>query len=296
MPGMDGPTTPERSPGAHAELAHIPVIFMTAKVQKHEVERYLALGAAGVVCKPFDPHGAPGHESAGSSPASCGRPDERARDRRGAGGALRAAYAKDLPRLLRDLEAQLDMAAARPRRRHPGGTARLTGSAAPPGRTRLPGEVTSAIAGRIEDALDEGLPVTPELRQRPGRARASMRRGSDQTCVKAQEKESGRRDLNPRQRAPKARALPDCATPRRRSRSDAPGGTLAEPRQRRCRDAGNGLRLGRRHTPHSACSSPRRSCSTTRSICTSPSRARTAKVSTPMAAAARATASRSASA
>ena len=30
---------------------------------------------------------------------------------------------------------------------------------------------------------------------------------------------SGRRDLNPRQRAPKARALPDCATPRRSARA-----------------------------------------------------------------------------
>ncbi len=48
---------------------------------------------------------------------------------------------------------------------------------------------------------------------------------------------SGRRDLNPRQRAPKARALPDCATPRRRGLSDALGGTLAEPRQRGNRDA-----------------------------------------------------------
>jgi CheY-like chemotaxis protein len=53
MPGMDGPTT----------LAHIkkgscwnvPVIFVTAKVMQHEVDEYLALGAAGVICKPFDP-------------------------------------------------------------------------------------------------------------------------------------------------------------------------------------------------------------------------------------------------
>ena len=30
-------------------------IFLTAKVQSHEVERYRALGAAGVIPKPFDP-------------------------------------------------------------------------------------------------------------------------------------------------------------------------------------------------------------------------------------------------
>lgn len=31
------------------------VIFMTAKVQASEVEKYRALGAAGVIMKPFDP-------------------------------------------------------------------------------------------------------------------------------------------------------------------------------------------------------------------------------------------------
>lgn len=54
MPGMDGPTTLEhlRAQGA---TARTPVIFMTAKVQRHEVDRYLALGAIGVIGKPFDP-------------------------------------------------------------------------------------------------------------------------------------------------------------------------------------------------------------------------------------------------
>jgi len=31
------------------------VIFMTAKVQQHEVQRLLGLGAVGVIPKPFDP-------------------------------------------------------------------------------------------------------------------------------------------------------------------------------------------------------------------------------------------------
>lgn len=35
--------------------ADVPVIFLTASVQRHEIERYLALGAAGVIAKPFDP-------------------------------------------------------------------------------------------------------------------------------------------------------------------------------------------------------------------------------------------------
>lgn len=54
MPDMDGLT-------AFAELknrygASLPaVIFMTAKVQTHEIEQYTKLGAAGVITKPFDP-------------------------------------------------------------------------------------------------------------------------------------------------------------------------------------------------------------------------------------------------
>jgi two-component system OmpR family response regulator len=54
MPGMDGVT-------ALLELrkepltADIPVIFMTAKAQRSEVDRYRELGAVGVIPKPFDP-------------------------------------------------------------------------------------------------------------------------------------------------------------------------------------------------------------------------------------------------
>ena len=54
MPDMDGPTTLEairRLPLA----SQPPVIFMTAKVQPQEQQRYLALGAIEVIAKPFDP-------------------------------------------------------------------------------------------------------------------------------------------------------------------------------------------------------------------------------------------------
>jgi two-component system, OmpR family, response regulator len=54
MPGMDGPTTLARLRAQEATAA-TPVIFMTAKIQKQEVARYLELGAAGVIGKPFDP-------------------------------------------------------------------------------------------------------------------------------------------------------------------------------------------------------------------------------------------------
>ncbi len=54
MPGMDGPTTLGRLRAQEA-TAKTPVIFMTAKIQKQEVARYLELGAVGVIGKPFDP-------------------------------------------------------------------------------------------------------------------------------------------------------------------------------------------------------------------------------------------------
>lgn len=58
MPGMDGPTTLTKLRESPT-TASIPVIFMTAKVQKHEVERYVRIGAAGVISKPFDPMALP---------------------------------------------------------------------------------------------------------------------------------------------------------------------------------------------------------------------------------------------
>jgi two-component system OmpR family response regulator len=53
MPGMDGLATLGQL-RANERTASIPVIFMTAKVQKAEVEQYRAAGA-GFVAKPFDP-------------------------------------------------------------------------------------------------------------------------------------------------------------------------------------------------------------------------------------------------
>ncbi|MBN1208559.1 MAG: response regulator [Myxococcaceae bacterium] len=54
MPGMDGPTTFAQLRAQEA-TARTPIIFMTAKIQKQEVARYLELGAVGVIGKPFDP-------------------------------------------------------------------------------------------------------------------------------------------------------------------------------------------------------------------------------------------------
>lgn len=54
MPFMDGPETLAHLRES-ARTAHIPVVFMTARAQTHEVEHFLSLGAVGVIPKPFDP-------------------------------------------------------------------------------------------------------------------------------------------------------------------------------------------------------------------------------------------------
>ena len=54
MPGMDGPTTLSELRKVES-LKGVPVIFMTAKAQTHEVELYQKMGAKGIITKPFDP-------------------------------------------------------------------------------------------------------------------------------------------------------------------------------------------------------------------------------------------------
>ena len=54
MPEMDG-TTVLRRMRENPSLRDIPVMFMTAKALPEEVARFHALGAAGVIAKPFDP-------------------------------------------------------------------------------------------------------------------------------------------------------------------------------------------------------------------------------------------------
>jgi CheY-like chemotaxis protein len=53
MPEMDGPEI-LASLRADRRTAGIPVVFMTARAQQSEVAHFLALGAVGVIAKPFD--------------------------------------------------------------------------------------------------------------------------------------------------------------------------------------------------------------------------------------------------
>jgi CheY-like chemotaxis protein len=59
MPGLDGPATLRQLQDDRL-LADTPVVFLTAKAQQAERQRLDALGAAGVIAKPFDPLTLPG--------------------------------------------------------------------------------------------------------------------------------------------------------------------------------------------------------------------------------------------
>ena len=54
MPGCDGPMT-LRMLRDDPVTASIPIIFVTAKAQRRELDELLQLGAQGVIVKPFDP-------------------------------------------------------------------------------------------------------------------------------------------------------------------------------------------------------------------------------------------------
>ncbi len=54
MPRMDGPQT-FRALRKQPHLARVPVVFFTAKAQANELADLMALGAAAVLAKPFDP-------------------------------------------------------------------------------------------------------------------------------------------------------------------------------------------------------------------------------------------------
>jgi CheY-like chemotaxis protein len=53
MPGLDGAATYAEL-RSEPETAAIPVVVVTASIQKHELERLAAMGCAGIIRKPFD--------------------------------------------------------------------------------------------------------------------------------------------------------------------------------------------------------------------------------------------------
>ncbi|EDM76388.1 response regulator [Plesiocystis pacifica SIR-1] len=104
MPEMDGVSTFKALAGKEATRG-IPVIFMTAKIQPHEREHYVGLGAAGVIAKPFDPMQLPTEiQKILAQPAQT-----RGRNRM---DALRQRYAERLGEKLGGLQAALEAARA----------------------------------------------------------------------------------------------------------------------------------------------------------------------------------------
>jgi len=59
MPKMDGPTL-FRQMKLRPETKALPVVFITAKASQHDLDELIALGAAGVISKPFSPRDLPG--------------------------------------------------------------------------------------------------------------------------------------------------------------------------------------------------------------------------------------------
>ncbi len=58
MPGMDGPTL-LKAMREQPETAGFPVVFITAKATVKDHEELAALGAAGIISKPFSPKDLP---------------------------------------------------------------------------------------------------------------------------------------------------------------------------------------------------------------------------------------------
>jgi len=58
MPGMDGPTL-FRKMKTDPEAAKLPVVFITAKATQRDTDELMALGAAGMISKPFSPKDLP---------------------------------------------------------------------------------------------------------------------------------------------------------------------------------------------------------------------------------------------
>lgn len=54
MPGMDGPATLGKL-RENPCTVEIPVVFVTARTARSDVDQLMSLGAMGVIAKPFDP-------------------------------------------------------------------------------------------------------------------------------------------------------------------------------------------------------------------------------------------------
>jgi CheY-like chemotaxis protein len=148
MPDEDGPTTLARL-RADPATAKLPVIFLTARVQRRELDAYRELGATGVIEKPFDATTLP--DAIRRLVGGAGATGEASADEL---GPLREDYRRRLPEKLAQLDARLRSAEREPRERARIEAARdlahtLKGTSGSHGL----GAVGAELA-RIEEALD----------------------------------------------------------------------------------------------------------------------------------------------
>ncbi len=107
MPGLDGPATFEAMKEIDG-LRDVPVVFVTAKAMPSELQRFLDIGAAGVIAKPFDPMAISGQlrqiwqQAMSDSEAKFAEKF----------GALRKAYAGRLDERLKEMEGHRDALAS----------------------------------------------------------------------------------------------------------------------------------------------------------------------------------------
>lgn len=174
MPGLDGPATFEAMKEIDG-LRNIPVVFVTAKAMPSELQRFLDMGAAGVIAKPFDPMAISGQlreiwrQAMSDSDAKFAEKFE----------TLRKAYAGRLDERLKEMEGHRDALASASGR--DGETVehilraahKLAGNAATFGFAEL-GEAAAALETVCEGAGNDGSlqdPVRREIVDRVGALR-----------------------------------------------------------------------------------------------------------------------------
>ena len=137
---------------------------MTAKTMRHETEQYVALGAIGVVAKPFDPRTLVDELEqivGGVSAGECDSADSEV-------NALLEDYAARLPakiRAIRELWSRIEQGGDETLDDLQRAVHKMAGAAGTYGYASL-----STVGSELEQALEDGTggATTPEIRQRVG--------------------------------------------------------------------------------------------------------------------------------
>jgi CheY-like chemotaxis protein len=164
MPEMDGLMT-LAALRDDPRMITTPVVFMTAKTMRHETDRYLDLGAVGVVAKPFDPRTLVEELErivTGNSNPSLWSDREMA--------SLLASYSARLPEKVREIRTlweQVELGADGAADRLHRSVHRTAGTAGTFGYTSL-SEIAGQLDQKLQDCLRDGLVPTVDNRRQVG--------------------------------------------------------------------------------------------------------------------------------